>query len=703
ASPSMILKPELSVAFGFLSLLVGSCREKLVRMTISPQKTTASATSAELMADLKVDGQDVTVQVDTGSLYTFFVEKQWYERTRPGGCAELKFKCYDCDPSSCHEGPTKTHEFSGGSQVTVFQHSGTVDFGTASADGIDFGLVVGCNESPFAALGLSPPSAKSKPGLAWQADPSGELILGGEDKSKYGGPLKYVRVVNKEEQSIMVTDLGIGDASKNRIKVSQAGYFDTGTNVIEMPDKFKTPVLQFLRIAGKKPVTSKEACESSDSGYVRPTPQDTRTTSTGRVRYLDRSDLIAPVLQFGGNIDLAVLSNSVDCRAGVTSLSLLIALYTLPPPELPQAAESLMKGLEGAGALLETEWPLLSLLSTVHTIVLQDRTESDCPFEGPISAAIERMTEVGAVLPIPYIMRHLVSLESRRDCRILRATLTVHYHRAERLLETSLLEDIFRYSHIRAEDQEAFIEDALGPSWNASGAVDHVPQRQSAQSIITEVVTHNFTVTLASRAPLLEALDLLTLHPRVTIEARSPSTEEPVHYTQMVFPHRAGSDGLISNRVRADRLPYCTRPFIDLFVAMKLTSVIEIGPHLGDCVLWAVAVTGAIGMAAEPLKQLAEMIRASRDSNGFNYSSLTVFEVAVSDKDGPVVGGVEEPIEYIWGRAVVKTIDSLVESSEAWRQMLHEGRAAGALKIHTNGGRMPYNCCEITLNARRCN
>ncbi|KAF4653794.1 hypothetical protein FOL46_009005 [Perkinsus olseni] len=403
-------------------------------------------------------------------------------------------------------------------------------------------------------------------------------------------------------------------------------------------------------------------------------------------KYLDRLDLIAPVLQFGGNIDPAVLSNSVDCRAGVTSLSLLITLYTLPPPELPQATEPLMKGLEDAGALLETEWPLLSLLSTVHRIVLQDRTEGDCPFEGPISAAIERMTEVGVVLPIPYIVRHLVSLESRRDCGILRATLTVHYHRAERLLETSLLEDIFRYSHIRAEDQEAFIEDALGPSWNASGAVDHVPQLQSAQSIITEFATHNFTVTLSSRAPLLEALDLLTLHPRVTIEARSPWTEEPVHYTQMVFPHRAGSDGLISNRVRAERLPYCTRPFMDLFVAMQLTSVIEVGPHLGDCVLWAVAVTGAIGMAAEPLKQLAEMIRASRDTNGFNSSSLTVFEVAVSDKDGPVVGGAEEPIEYIWGRAVVKTIDSLVESSEAWRQMLPEGRAAGALKIHTNGG-----------------
>ncbi|KAF4691253.1 hypothetical protein FOZ63_000815 [Perkinsus olseni] len=279
----MILKPELSVAFGFLGLLVGSCGEKLVRMTISPQKTTVSATSAELMADLKVDGQDITVLVDTGSPYTFFVEKQWYERTHPGGCAELKFKCYDCDPSSCHEGPTKTHEFFGGSQVTVFQHSGTVDFGTASADGIDFGLVVGCNESPFAALGLSPPSAKSKPyvPLIYQLlakpksqrlieksvfsvylnagkDPSGELILGGEDKSKYTGPLRYVKVVNKEEQSIMVTDLGIGDASKNRIKVSQAGYLDTGTNVIEMPDKLKTPVLQLLRTAGKKPVTITE-------------------------------------------------------------------------------------------------------------------------------------------------------------------------------------------------------------------------------------------------------------------------------------------------------------------------------------------------------------------------------------------------------------------------------------------------------------
>ncbi|KAF4745037.1 hypothetical protein FOZ63_014331, partial [Perkinsus olseni] len=88
--------------------------------------------------------------------------------------------------------------------------------------------------------------------------PTGELILGGEDKSKYTAPLRYVKVVNKEEDSITVTDLGIGDVSKNRIKVSQAGYLDTGTNVIEIPDKFEAQVLKLLRTAGKKAVNIKE-------------------------------------------------------------------------------------------------------------------------------------------------------------------------------------------------------------------------------------------------------------------------------------------------------------------------------------------------------------------------------------------------------------------------------------------------------------
>ncbi|KAF4691226.1 hypothetical protein FOZ60_015903 [Perkinsus olseni] len=262
----MILNPKPSVVFGFLALLIGSCGEKLVRMKISPQKTKASATLTQVMADLKVDGQDITVLVDTGR-----------------GCAELKYKCYDCPSSSCHKGPTKTYEFFDGSEVTVLQHSGTIDFGTASAGGIDFGLVVGCNESPWGALGLSPSSAKSKPNvpLIYQllAKPKSQRLIEkvsfrctsklertpavssywvAKTRAKYTGLLKYVKVVNKEEQSIMVTDLGIGDASKNRIKVSQAGYLDTGTNIIEMPDKLKMPVLQLLRTAGKRSVTITE-------------------------------------------------------------------------------------------------------------------------------------------------------------------------------------------------------------------------------------------------------------------------------------------------------------------------------------------------------------------------------------------------------------------------------------------------------------
>ncbi|EER16092.1 hypothetical protein Pmar_PMAR003555 [Perkinsus marinus ATCC 50983] len=108
-------------------LFLGKCwGEKLIRMDISPQKVSGAANSAHLLANLKIDGEDVTALVDTGSPITYFVWRHWYESTAPGGCEKIIYKCYECNPAPCREGPKKQFEVFDGTRVTLFPHSGKV-------------------------------------------------------------------------------------------------------------------------------------------------------------------------------------------------------------------------------------------------------------------------------------------------------------------------------------------------------------------------------------------------------------------------------------------------------------------------------------------------------------------------------------------------------------------------------------------------
>ncbi|KAF4700042.1 hypothetical protein FOZ62_032252, partial [Perkinsus olseni] len=233
---------------------------------------------------LKVDGEEINALVDTQSPNTFFVWKHWYESLSPGGCQELLFKCYECNPPPCVQGPITYLDTLDRVEVGIFHQAGKVDFGTVTADGIEFGLVVECDGPPYASLGLAPqqydpfdPFVPLVQQLLAQPEPKrliessnfslylsagegsdGELILGGEDKEKYSGPLTYVQVADPVDRTVVVSNLGIGHVSKHRIQVKEPGSFDSGANVMMMAEDFKPQVLQLLRTAGKKPVTITE-------------------------------------------------------------------------------------------------------------------------------------------------------------------------------------------------------------------------------------------------------------------------------------------------------------------------------------------------------------------------------------------------------------------------------------------------------------
>ncbi|KAF4737930.1 hypothetical protein FOZ62_000661 [Perkinsus olseni] len=242
----------------------------------------------------KVDNQDIHAVVDTGNPYTFLVWKHWYEKEYPGGCDKLAFKCYECTPAPCQPGSNKTLNFYDGENMTIFKHSGVVDFGTATENDISFGLIAGGEGRPFASLGLAPPYARMKPYaplmqqlmdrskstrlvkkssfslyLVAGENPTGELILGGKDKRKYVPPLVFVKV--RKDQSVSLSRLTIGDSLEYRMVAPTPAFFDSGTNAIIMPQEVELRVLAWLEVGGERPVKIQDfsgfydvSCEEAD-------------------------------------------------------------------------------------------------------------------------------------------------------------------------------------------------------------------------------------------------------------------------------------------------------------------------------------------------------------------------------------------------------------------------------------------------------
>ncbi|KAF4746765.1 hypothetical protein FOZ63_025998 [Perkinsus olseni] len=159
----------------------------------------------------------------------------------------------------------------------MFERSGKIDFGKATASGMKIYLMTDCNRLPFASLGLAPPHTscgsyaptilqlldrpKSRRLIKRNAfsvylsggdHPAGELILGGQDKSKYRSPLEYVTIVDKTFPRIVLSGIEIG-TTFYAIKGYNESSIDTGTNTLTMPKGFKAFVMQSLRTGGERP------------------------------------------------------------------------------------------------------------------------------------------------------------------------------------------------------------------------------------------------------------------------------------------------------------------------------------------------------------------------------------------------------------------------------------------------------------------
>ncbi|KAF4675079.1 hypothetical protein FOZ60_001110, partial [Perkinsus olseni] len=203
----MISVHLLSIATA-VSFLVGAA---VVKVDISRE---LEGVHYALVAELKVDGQEVKAVVDTGARETFLIWRHWFNGVAPGGCETILYGCYECTPEPCVKGPTKEVSLVDDTEITFFEHTGKFAFDVGEVS-IDFGLTADYKSpsskiEPHAGIGLRS-SGKSTGGpktlidqlvskevidtdafslhLATDEHATGKLILGGDDPDSYKEPM----------------------------------------------------------------------------------------------------------------------------------------------------------------------------------------------------------------------------------------------------------------------------------------------------------------------------------------------------------------------------------------------------------------------------------------------------------------------------------------------------------------------------------
>ncbi|KAF4705010.1 hypothetical protein FOZ63_031790 [Perkinsus olseni] len=207
-----------------------------------------------IVAPMKADGQSLSLLVDTGSSEVFFVEKKYLERAfSPGACEDFLFGCYECPAGPCRGEVSRIEHCDDTCAYTV-QHRGTVEFGGRVTPDVDFGLVVGYtpnDSTPHASLGLAPrddggptplidqlidKGVINRPDFSIYFKPDnpneGELILGGEDPSKYRGPMMIVPLARRDTWTVKLARVEVGGRS---VIESIPMDIDSGTSYLWLP------------------------------------------------------------------------------------------------------------------------------------------------------------------------------------------------------------------------------------------------------------------------------------------------------------------------------------------------------------------------------------------------------------------------------------------------------------------------------------
>jgi FkbM family methyltransferase len=168
-----------------------------------------------------------------------------------------------------------------------------------------------------------------------------------------------------------------------------------------------------------------------------------------------------------------------------------------------------------------------------------------------------------------------------------------------------------------------------------------------------------FLELATSAWPAVELLERQEHPPRVNVSITKPLVEfvdktlrppldTATDYVFRVFPHRE----IASDLIRQSRMPFCgMRPFIKLIESIAASrreelSLIEGGPHLGDCTMWAGAALQRAGtrfnaLGIEAMADAAALFAESVRLN--NFERVRVLPRALAAEPGK---GVDMTYEY---------------------------------------------------------
>ncbi|KAF4693668.1 hypothetical protein FOZ60_010341 [Perkinsus olseni] len=203
-----------------------------------------------MLAPMRVDG-------------SFFIEEEFLKTTRsPKVCADLVYGCYKCSTDLCKAKRSEQYYYDGTCAYTA-EHRGTLELGGKIIPNADFGLVVKYTPqrcAPHASLGLAPFPSKSEvnstplldqlvdrgfirkgdfsiyfnPNKGDEAVEKGELILGGEDPSKYRGPMLTTPLLEPTDLWTVTLD-GLVVDGQSMLSSSTPLDIDSGTSNFWLP------------------------------------------------------------------------------------------------------------------------------------------------------------------------------------------------------------------------------------------------------------------------------------------------------------------------------------------------------------------------------------------------------------------------------------------------------------------------------------
>eukprot|EP00931_Biecheleriopsis_adriatica_P010660 TRINITY_DN111730_c0_g1_i1.p1 TRINITY_DN111730_c0_g1~~TRINITY_DN111730_c0_g1_i1.p1 ORF type:complete len:553 (-),score=132.66 TRINITY_DN111730_c0_g1_i1:7-1665(-) len=386
-------------------------------------------------------------------------------------------------------------------------------------------------------------------------------------------------------------------------------------------------------------------------------------------KYLDRPQLLAKEFQFAKTYAFGYHPEN-RCVLGDLTVRFFVWL-SLDPMAMRSAVAALAAGHlpnDMMGEVLQetfdlfwnldiswsevhgSGWPLFSVLAAVSERLRDDGQEL-CATEEQLQPFIDSFD---TAVTIDADATAELLLEARRCPDAVAAALLAM---ADNLRTTTWQQDRNRYFQFTCSP------------------ADSQPPERDAEKLLARVEAllrgERSWSLLTSRWPVWRLLDRLGAREVVRV------VSDTSWFWMFVFPHRVRSDGLISNRIRATSKAYCLQLFQEEVKRLAAETparplrLVEAGPHIGDCMLWAAAELGerVRASAIEPVTQVVSLFRRSVSANSFEHL-IDLHHAWLGASPSEVAAGSMDwstPIPWI-------SIDSILDED------------IDVFKIHTNGG-----------------